>query len=263
MGIRYFGNSALAFASAMLLTAVMHEAGHGIAAQLIGFSPRIYAYYENNPTGTPAQNLIILAAGPLVSLAIGAIALWWYRRGPARYGFDRLLLFWIAWLGVMEFVNYLIVTPWLGAGDTAKIADVLGWSTGARYAVALVGVAMLVSLLRPAAESMFAAAPQNVPLDAQRDRRRYIMQGFYLPLIAGVVLTAPAGIGGNPFNIALGLLAAFGNIDVIAMALFRVKGARVPVRVTGAPLRIEPVAVLLWAILVVLYVTLLSRGLPI
>ncbi len=58
-----FVNSALAFASAELLTAALHESGHGLAAQFFGFSPHIYAFYENNPSGDACETLTILAAG--------------------------------------------------------------------------------------------------------------------------------------------------------------------------------------------------------
>lgn len=259
----YFVNSAFAFSIAMLITATLHEAGHGFAAQALGFAPRIYAFYENNPTGTAAQNLIILAAGPLASLLVGAICLTWYRRTSPRYGFERLLLFWFAWLGIMEFVNYVIVTPWLSAGDTAQIADILHWPVAARYALALAGIAMLVLLLRPAAQTMLAAAPQDMPLETPRERRRFILRGFYLPLIAGVALTAAAGIGSNPYIVALGLFGTFGNIDVIAMALFRAHDAAVPARKPGAPLRVEPAAVALWVASVLFYVLFLRHGLPV
>ena len=62
-------NSALAFASAELVTAALHEAGHGLAAQAFGFSPHIYAFYENNPSGNARETLTILAAGPNHELA--------------------------------------------------------------------------------------------------------------------------------------------------------------------------------------------------
>jgi hypothetical protein len=256
-------NSAFAFATAMLVTAALHEMGHGLAAQALGFAPKIYGFYENNPTGTPAQSLIVLAAGPLASLLLGVVFMAWYRRATPRYGYGRLLLFWFAWLGIMLFVNYLIVTPFMAPGDTAQIADILHWPLAARYAVSLAGVAMLIALLRPAAEAMFALAPASISLESGRNRRRFIMRGFYLPLLAGVVLTAPAGIGTNPFYVFLGLMGTLGNIDLIAMSLFRARAANVPVRSPGARMRIEPLAIVLWAAVVAFYVAFLPHGLPV
>lgn len=247
----------------MLATAVLHETGHGLAAQGLGFSPKIYAFYENNPAGTPAQNLVILAAGPIASLLIGSLCLIWYKMTEARYNFGRLLLFWFAWLGIMEFVNYIIVTPWLTAGDTAQIADILNLSIAARYGVALIGIAILIILLRPAAETMLALAPADFPLESGAERRRFIMRGFYLPLLAGTALTALGGIGTNPVNVMLGLLGTLGNIDVIATALFRAHDARVRQRFPSSPPRVEPVALLLYLATVAFYIAFLPRGLPV
>ncbi len=259
-----FVNSALAFASAELVTAALHEAGHGLAAQCFGFSPHIYAFYENNPTGDARETLTILAAGPISSLVLGALFWVWYRRLKPRYGYGRLLLLWLALIGVMEFVNYLIVTPWLADGDTAQIADLLRWPLGARYGLTALGAALLVVLARPAADAMLALAPRSIALDSPRARRRFITASLYLPLLAGVALTALAGIGSRPIYVGYGLLGTFGNLDLVAAAL---SADGVPPtdeeRGADASLRIEPVAIALYAALVCLYVCAFSRGVPI
>lgn len=256
-------NSALAFASAELVNVALHETGHGLVAQALGFKPKIYAYYENNPTGTTEQSLLILAGGPVVSLVLGSLFLLWYRRSEPRYAFGRLVLFWLAWLGIMEFVNYLIVTPFLTAGDTAQFADLLHAPVVVRYAVAIVGIVIMVALTGPAAQTMYAVAPPGVALDTSFDRRRYIMRGFYLPLIIGTVLTGLGGIGGPLLMTGIGMFGTFGNIDVIAFALFRagVPAKRRPAK--GDPLRIEPLAFGLFVALVLVYIFVIGRGLPV
>lgn len=256
-------NSALAFASAELIMVCLHETGHGLVAQALGFAPKIYAFYEDNPTGTTTQSLLILAGGPIASLILGLLFYWWYRRGQAHYSFGRLLLFWSAWLGIMEFVNYLIVTPWLSAGDTAQFADLLHAPVVARYAVALVGIAILWLLLGTAARSMFAVAPASAPLSSGFERRRFIMRGFYLPLIAGTALTALGGIGA-PLNITLiGMLGTFGNIDFVALSMFRAGDDYREERSVDAPLRIEPAAIALYVALILLYDLVIVHGLPV
>gem|GEM_PF-2015655 len=256
-----FVNSALAFASAELITAALHEAGHGLAAQALGFSPHIYAFYENNPSGSARETLTILAAGPITSLALGAIFWAWYRSAKPRYSYGRLLLLWLALIGVMEFVNYLIVTPWLAGGDTAQMADVLQWPMTARYGLTAIGVVLVVLLGRPAARAMLAIAPRSIAIDSPEARRRFIMRSFYFPLIAGVLLTAIAGIGSRPLYVVYGLLGTLGNIDIVSAARY---ANGVPPdderRGTDATLRIEPVALLIYATLVLVYVLAFSRG---
>ena len=258
----FWVNSALAYATAVLLTSALHEAGHGLMAQSLGFSPKIYAFYEDNPSGTPVQNLLILAAGPLTSLLLGIVFLLWLRRGTPRYTFPRLLLFWMAWSGITSFVNYVIVTPLMRGGDTWAIADILQAPLWTRWAWCAIGIVAIIRLAPVAKDSMFAVAPQNTPLDSRRDQRRYVMGGFYLPLLAGVVLLAPAGIGGKWSIVMLGLLAAIGNIDIIAATLYRRPD---PPTVHGidAPLRIDPLAIGAYLIMVGLYVFVFSRGMPV
>jgi hypothetical protein len=260
----FFANSAVAFAAAQLLAAALHEAGHGLAAQAFGFSPHIYAFYEDNPSGNAAQTLTILAAGPLTSLLLGAGCALWYSRSRPHYSFGRLFLLWVALLGVTTFVNYLLVTPFLAAGDTAQFADVLGWPGWARYAMSAAGVVMLIALARPAARAMVGVAPVTTALDSPGDRKRFIIFGFYLPLVAGVVLTALAGIGGRPLNIAYGLLGTFGTIDIVVAAMYA-RGAAPSAleRATDAPLRIEPAAIVTYVALVALYVFGFSHGVPV
>ena len=256
-------NSALAFACAELVTAALHETGHGLTAQALGFSPRIYAFFEDNPTGSPLQSLGILAAGPLASLVIGLAFLWWYQRGRPGYSFGRLLLCWLAWVGIMQFVNYVIVTPWLHAGDTAQIADLLALPVWARYGVALVGFGMLYALARPAAVTMFAVAPRVFELDSAGSRRRYIALGFYLPVVIGMLLMAPATIGGRSTIIFLGLLGTFGNIDLPGVAMGACRQSPTIVSGPDAPLRLEPAAGILYLMLVAFYVLALAPGLPV
>ncbi len=229
---------------------------------MLGFSPKIYAFYEDNPTGTPLQSLIILAAGPCTSLLLGAIFLLWLRRGVPRYTLPRLFLFWMAWSGIVLFVNYLIVTPLLRGGDTSAFLDILNAPLWTRWAWCAIGIVAIVRLAPVAKEAMFAIAPQGVELDSWRAQRSYVMGGFYLPLIGGVALLVPAGIGGNPAIVALGIFAAFGNIDIIAATLYR---RLEPPRRHGVDtsLRLEPFALGAYLAMVALYVFVFSHGMPV
>jgi hypothetical protein len=244
------------------LTAALHETGHGLAAQALGFSPRIYPFFENNPSGTKLQTLIITGAGPVASLVLGTLFLAIFLRQKPHYSFARVLLLWLAWLGIMEFVNYLVVTPWLSAGDTARIADTLGWSALPRYVVAGVGIVITIALARRAAITMCSTAPTDFALDSPGARRRFIRSGFYLPLIAGTALTAVAGIGTQPLAVGLGLLGTLGNSDIVGVA-FRGANDEMAVRerAVDAEVRFEPNAVVSYVIVVGFYIAVLSHGL--
>jgi hypothetical protein len=256
-------NSGLAFASATLITTALHEASHGFVAKALGFSPKIYPFFEDNPRGTTSQDILILAGGPVGSLVFGIAFAWMYYRGSTKYSFGRFLLCWLALLGVIEFVNYLIVTPWLSGGDTAVIADRLGWQAAPRYAVAAVGLVALFVLALPAARMMAAAAPAGTPLETPRERRRWLSLAFYIPAFAGIVLVAPATLGIKPEFALYGLLAAFGSTDIVGVSF---GAARAPTatgeRRRDDPIRISWGGVALYAGLLIVYTRILVYGLP-
>jgi len=152
----------------------------------------------------------------------------------------------------------------LTAGDTAQIADLLHVPLWGRYVVSALGLVVLVVFLtRPAAHDMLALAPESETLDTPRDRRRFIIRSFYLPLFAGTLLTAAGGIGGLPTIVFYGMLGTIGNIDVIAFSLFRTGDEFEHKRTPGEPLRIEPAAIVLYLIMVALYIFVLARGLAV
>jgi hypothetical protein len=164
----------------------------------------------------------------------------------------------------MEFVNYLIVTPFLAAGDTGQIADILGAPLWTRFVVTAVGIAAVFALARLAATTMVAVAPHDTPLDTASDRRRFIMRAFFLPFFGGLVLTAVGGTGGNPSLIALGLLGTLGNIDIVSAATGASARIDVPRRSgEDAVVRVEPIAIILYVAMIASYVFILSRGLPV
>jgi len=90
------------------------------------------------------------------------------------------------------------------------------------------------------------------------------MRGFYLPLLAGVVLTALAGIGTQPLDAFYGLLGTLGNIDIVSAARY---ANGVPPsdeeRGPDAMLRIEPAALVCYVALVSIYVLEFSHGVPV
>jgi hypothetical protein len=83
-------------------------------------------------------------------------------------------------------------------------------------------------------------------------------------LIVGVALTALAGIGSRPLYVVYGLLGTLGNIDIVSAARF---ADGVPPndeeRGADAPLRIEPLALVLYTALVLVYVIAFARGVPV
>jgi len=253
---------ALAFATAELVVVFFHECCHAIAARALGFFPSVYAFYENNPSGTPFQDIVIAAAGPLGSFVSG-ILIFVLARRQRGYSYVHLLVFWLGVLGVTEFINYLIVTPWLTGGDTGLIAERLGLPVYARYLVSLAGWLLLGLFGAAVARAALHIAPSGVALSAPYERKRYLRRMLLLPYLLGLVLYAPAAIGTKPFFVLLGFLGTAGTAGVLQSAVFAANRARETDRPKAAPPKVEPPAVVAYLGCVVFYVTVLAHGLPI
>lgn len=108
--------SAVAYATALLITVTLHEFGHAMAAWLYGFHPTVYGLHEQDIAASPVRVAVIAAAGPLVSLVLGMVFLAVQKRMRGQ-GFPRYLTLWLGLLGIAVFVGYLITPPFYARGD--------------------------------------------------------------------------------------------------------------------------------------------------
>jgi len=120
------------------ITFALHEGGHWLAANLLGYEP----FFSLNSAGTrsvvtPAQHAIISAAGPAVTMvqALIALALVQMRASPAAW----IFLFWAAFMRFMATVISLF-----HPNDEARISEWLGWGM---WTLPLIVTAVLLLLL--------------------------------------------------------------------------------------------------------------------
>jgi hypothetical protein len=98
----------LLFVVAFALSITPHEAVHAITSYLLGFSSTLFQMWVNpDPAGaTPRQLATIAAAGPIFSLAVGAVCwlFYWrlFRRRPSG-----LLFLMLAIVGIYSFLGPL------------------------------------------------------------------------------------------------------------------------------------------------------------
>ncbi|MEZ4879794.1 MAG: hypothetical protein R2801_06495, partial [Chitinophagales bacterium] len=115
-------NSILIVISVTLLVTIIHEFGHYIVAQYFGFHPSLHHNYVNfNETiGTDTQNTIVAAAGPIISLIQGIIALIIAIKiiKPSLF---KLFMQWFGMQGLLTFMGYFLIAPFATEGDTGKI----------------------------------------------------------------------------------------------------------------------------------------------
>jgi hypothetical protein len=90
------------------------------------------------------QEIITALAGPIWSLVMGVVLLIAARSWGT--GFARLFWLWLGFMGVMNFVGYVLIAPFVAGGDTGRALTLLGAPGWVFVLGALVGVALLFGL---------------------------------------------------------------------------------------------------------------------
>jgi hypothetical protein len=138
-------NAAAAFVLAAIVNSLLHESAHAVAGLVEGLTPTLSPFSVTyDPVPSSAQGVVTALAGPVWSLVMGAVLL-----GIAQSwgtGFSRLFWLWLSFMGVMNFVGYLEIAPFVKAGDTGRALTLLRAPGWVFILVALVGVALQFAL---------------------------------------------------------------------------------------------------------------------
>lgn len=109
--------------AASILNVTLHESGHYIAAILFDASDvelhHNYVAYDSDSIGF-WERIVVAASGPLLSLIIGIIGLWWHTSIKVK-GWKSLFLLWLAYHGLLNFMGYVLIAPVFTYGDTGFI----------------------------------------------------------------------------------------------------------------------------------------------
>lgn len=210
-GTRSWVPLALTFAIAQLIEVFLHEGSHAVAALALGYPPTIGQFVENSAVegSTSGAHAVIAAAGPVGSLVVGLLFCALYRRPSRRHSFGGMLMMWMAMTGIVSAVGYVVVMPFLTIGDTAVVADTFGIPVVARYAIAAGSMVALYFACRPLTTMWLDTLPDGVPLITPDDRRRTVTR-LWIPYLIGFVLLIPAGVGGDPLIVLVGLFGCWG-----------------------------------------------------
>lgn len=134
------------FATAAMVTTMLHELTHALVAYSLGVRSTLYNYSARIDL-TPAQAAsdapaIIAAAGPTVCLLLGLVA--WVAYRGARDSGAALPLFYFVVFGVGTFFGNLMSTAFVG--DFSTVAVALQLPAGIRLALSLSGLVALAAL---------------------------------------------------------------------------------------------------------------------
>ncbi|MCF8238802.1 MAG: hypothetical protein K9I85_11640 [Saprospiraceae bacterium] len=239
------------FVAAFALTTYLHEGTHALIAKWAGVHPVLFhSYVSYSEVGVPPMDqLWIAAAGPIWSLFQGLFFLWigW------RFGKKDLThLFWI-WLGIMGmvvFLGYIMMGPFMEYGDTGKIYAILATPQIVTIGLAIIGLVGIVFIFR-------RITPQLSQI-IERFRTEVsspVFQLFILPIILGTGLNVLLSL---PAPTPMSLMLPFVIFLTLIPSMFRMKEFLGPSASDEAKITI-PVDQKYWPIVLMVLLLILSR----
>lgn len=241
--------SAVAYATASLITVTLHEFGHGLAAWLYGFHPTVFGLHEEDIAATPVRIAVIAAAGPLLSLVLGLTFLGAQKRMRGQ-GFMRYLTLWLGLLGIAVFMGYLITPPFYKNGDVFVVLASFNLASPVFMGLSmLIGAIGIVQLGRIGLPRLLALTNSLQPLRPQ------MMALGILAWVLGSVLVLVAMFPQLPWMlVAIGAFVPL--INLFASRRNQTQSYGEP----GAEPKISIAGVVLLVLLAVLEHTVLRQG---
>jgi hypothetical protein len=179
------------FVLAFCITTILHEFAHGVASAALGDRPVVYTTYVVHGPMTARERAITSAAGPLVSLLQGIVALLALSAVDGAPATVRLAVLWLALHGLVNFFGYLMTAPYEPSADVGKILGILGGGRRTALAIAAAGLAANIAIGVVSAQWMLELAPDPDTLGSASGRAEHILRIAVLPWIVGAfVVTA-------------------------------------------------------------------------
>ncbi|GAB3841834.1 hypothetical protein [Hymenobacter jeollabukensis] len=182
-----------AYTAAFLLTTLLHELAHAVVGKLLGTMPVLYnSHVDGRNEQVPAATTLAVAlAGPLFSLLQGAVLLALARRDRGS-GFGSLTLLFLAVFGLINFLGYVMTSPFVPYGDLGKAVVLLGLPQWAALVAAVVSAALLAWVIRGTGPLFLRFVPAAAqPVLAERGR--YVRGLLLWPwLLGSIIITALA-----------------------------------------------------------------------
>lgn len=210
-------NATCLYIAAYLLTIMVHELGHALLSAGLGGRPILYStsvVNANDAALSATAHVLIAAAGPLVSLLQGLALLQLVRRSRVA-GAGRLLALYLGVFGVINFLGYLVIAPFVAGGDTGQIMRILRVPAGVQWAVAAAALVVLIVVVRRTAGLFLSTLPAGVQADPTARTgalRALILWPWLLGSVVLVLLALPAphpAVVANMFMSPMALRGAY------------------------------------------------------
>jgi hypothetical protein len=179
-------NSVLIFVFTGLVTTMLHEMAHFVAAISFGFPAELHHNYVlyDDANKTDFQQSVVAGAGPVFSLFLGLICLYFAKKVTDK-GLFSLTLLWFGLHGTLCFIGYMMIAPFFIYGDTGRVFSILGVPTFVSIGLAILSLIALTIYYRKQAHEFNYYAESDVQLKAEQAKSLLLF-----PILIGGVFTA-------------------------------------------------------------------------
>jgi len=198
-------NSTLLFVIASIIEMTLHECGHFIASVIV-HAKEVSLHHNyvmhNSDSLSLTNNIIIKAAGPLLSLFIGILFHFICSKQSKR---NLLFLFnlYMSIFGYIGVLGYLMITPFFANGDTGFICAALNFPLWLSILIAVSAVIIAFLLMRSLMKYFVEMGTEEISISKEL-RQSFIQSLLLYPLFLGIIITTLLNL---PVPTALSLIA--------------------------------------------------------
>jgi hypothetical protein len=176
------------FVVAFGLTTFLHELAHAITAKFIGIESILfhsYVSYDNSKTSAINQ-IYILSSGPLFSF-LQAIAFIMLLRKKSKFDFIGLFYLWMGIIGMVVFLGYIMMGPFMPYGDTGKIYAILSIPNYVSISLSILALIVIIFFFRKLTP-VFSDFLFNLKAASEFEKQKSYMLFFLLPIALGTII---------------------------------------------------------------------------
>lgn len=176
------------FVVAFGLTTFLHEFAHAITAKLLGVESILFHTYVSydNSTTLAIHQIYILSSGPLFSLlqALGFLML---LRKRDKIDFIAFFYLWMGIIGIVVFLGYIMMGPFVPYGDTGRIYAILSIPSYISFSLSILALIAIIFFFRKLTP-VFANFLFSLKAVTEFESQKTFMLIFGFPLFVGTVI---------------------------------------------------------------------------
>ncbi len=181
-------NSILAYCSASIFSTIIHESGHFLTALSLDLKSCLYHnYVESSGDESFFASIMVPAGGPVISILTGILFIYIYKWFSNSY--LSLFTFWLGIKSILGFLGYLMIAPFIAAGDTGKIFSLLEIPIIWQLLAAVIGLGIAIVFLLRIYKGFELFIAEEIASNEKLKRSGWTKSLIMYPLFIGIPVT--------------------------------------------------------------------------